>query len=102
MASEASCPNLDSLLRRIEPRPELFIGSRDIRALSHFLNGYIWAAKEEHPNFDDWIHTDFQSWLARKYNDIRTLNWCGLIRLHEPDGDSTDAFFRLLCEFRAK
>lgn len=92
-------PDLTEVIELLEFRPELYIGSRDIRDLLHFLNGFCFAAKQENPGFDDWLQGDFQKYLARKYRDTRTVNWCHLIRDHEPDGDSTDAFFRLAHEF---
>lgn len=92
-------PGLTEVVELLEPRPELYIGSRDIRDLFHFLNGFYFAAVQEDPDFDNWLQGDFQDYLEQKYGDNRTINWCHLIRDHEPDGDSTDAFFRLVHEF---
>lgn len=92
-------PDLTEVVELLEFRPELYIGSRDIRDLFHFLNGFCFAAEQEDPAFDDWLQRDFREYLARKYRDTRTVNCCHLIRDHEPDGDSTDAFFRLAHEF---
>ena len=95
----SAVPDLCGLLKLLEPQPALYTGSRDIRDLDQFLNGFCFAAMQEHPGFDDWLHGDFRLYLAKKYADTRTVNWCRLIRDHEPDGDSTDAFFRLVHEF---
>lgn len=95
----SALPDLIGLLKLLEPRPELYIGNRDITALDQFLGGFCFAAMQEHPGFDNWLHRDFRDHLAEKYADTRTVNWCHLIRDHEPDGHSTDAFFRMVHEF---
>lgn len=95
----SAVPDLMGLIKLLEPRPPLYIGSRDIRDLDQFIGGFRFAAMQEHPGFDDWLHRDFRDYLAEKYADTRTVNWCHLIRDHEPDGNSTDAFFRLIHEF---
>lgn len=92
----------EQLVDLLESNPALYIGSHGIAALDQFLGGYALAQLEENPMFDNWLQNEFTPWLAEKYHDTRTLNWCGLIRAHEPDGDSTDAFFRLVREFRAQ
>lgn len=86
---------LIDLLRQIERRPQLFLGTDDIFALRHFLSGYIMAEKEHDPAYHDWLFSGFPSYLSQLYQDDRDLDWAALIRLHEPDGDSVTAFFRL-------
>jgi len=88
------------LLRKIEMRPELYIGCRDIHRLRAFLSGYSMAGGERDPGYsDDWLWQDFRAWLAERYDDRRASDWATLIADHEPDGQSTDAFFRLLGEY---
>lgn len=86
---------LIDLLRQMERRPQLFLGTDDIFALRHFLSGYIMAEKEHDPAYHDWLFSGFPSYLSQLYQDDRDLDWATLIRLHEPDGDSVAAFFRL-------
>lgn len=85
------------LLRIIEKRPELYIGYRDIHRLRAYLSGYGHAACTH----DDWLWNGFRQWLADRYSDTRAFDWATLIAEHEPDGHSTDAFFRLLNEYLA-
>ena len=87
--------DLIDLLRQMERKPQLFLGSDDIFALRHFLSGYIMAEKEHDPAYHDWLFSGFPSYLSQLYWDERDLDWATLIRLHEPDGDSVAAFFRL-------
>ncbi len=87
------------LLQEIEKLPALYIGDHDIKKLRHFLSGYMTAVAEYCPEDIDWTWGDFNNYLAEKYADNRTFDWAGLIQCHEPDGDTTDAFFRLLHEF---
>lgn len=83
------------LIRSIEKCPAMYIGCKDIHRLRAFLSGYGMAASTQ----DDWLWNGFREWLAERYNDTRTFDWATLIDSHEPDGQSTDAFFRLLNEY---
>lgn len=96
---------MDALLKlilEVEKKPALYIGNKDLRRLDHFLSGYRFAKREEESSFGDWFEHDFREYLSKKYNDKRTFNVAGLIRANEEDGNSTDAFFRLLHEFLEK
>lgn len=44
---------LIDLLRQMERRPQLFLGTDDIFALRHFLSGYIMAEKERDGAYHD-------------------------------------------------
>lgn len=91
--------DFNTMLSEIEKRPELYVGNGGITALRHYLCGYI-CAKEEHiPDYSNNFFSEFNAHLARKYNDTRSVDWACLIQTHEPDGDSTQAFFRLYHEF---
>jgi len=91
--------NLLNLLVEIEKRPGLYIGNTDLTCLSHFLGGYCFAKTEDNSEFGKWLNNDFRVFLAERYNDNRTYNWARLIIENEVDGNSTDAFFRLLHEY---
>jgi hypothetical protein len=91
--------NLLKLLAEVENRPEVYIGCKNIRFLSHFLSGYCMARVEESPEYGNWLFGDFREFLAKKYQDNRSFDWASLIIEHEIDGNSTDAFFRLLHEY---
>ena len=94
---------------KIEERPGLWIGNTDTGYLFQFLSGYCLAKSEGEDGFKGhfvseygkWLFDDFRIYLATKYKDSRTFNWAGLIINNEPDGNSTDAFFRLLHEYLA-
>lgn len=87
------------LLLEVEKRPGLYIGNKELRRLDSFIFGYRFAKMEDDCEFGKWFESDFHTYLAEKYNDKRTLNVAGLIIENEEDGNSTDAFFRLLHEF---
>lgn len=91
--------NLLKLLFEIEKRPQLYIGNTDLTCLSHFLSGYCFAKAEDNNDCWKWLNGDFRAFLAEKYNDKRSYNWARLIIENEADGNSTDAFFRLLHEY---
>ncbi len=90
------------LIMKIRPRPAIYLGNKDIRLLNAFINGYTHAGYESGmllEGDDNWLYHGFRVYLAVKYNDRSARGWAGLIEHHEPDGSSTDAFFRLLDEF---
>lgn len=91
--------SFEQLLASIEADPILYIGSKDIKALRHFLCGWNHAAKSSAAT--QWW-SGFNEYLSRSYSDSSSRDWAGLIAAHEPDGDSTDAFFRLLHKFRSE
>ena len=91
---------LHELMMEIRPCPELYIGTRDIQRLRAFLSGYCHACSEQSAEFSEsWLWDNFRIYLAQKYSDNSSHDWAGLIQCHEPDGHSTDAFFRLLEEY---
>ncbi len=94
---------LRELLEEIEKCPALYIGCKDIHRLRAFLSGYDHACEQTVPGYEyGWLWEDFRLWLAERYADSRTSDWATLIAHHEPDGQSTDAFFRLLGEYFAE
>ena len=88
--------SLLELILKIEKRPELWIGSNKTNDLWLFLSGYSLAKEKESVC---WLKDDFMLYLIVKYNGSWSMNWSALIEEHESDGDSTDAFFRLLHEY---
>lgn len=92
---------LETLLEKIEHRPELYIGDRNIYNLRHFLSGYIVAMQETDAAYQDRLFGDFTAFLAQRYRDNRSFDWASLIAAHEPDGHTVDAFFRLLYTYYA-
>ncbi|WP_298017233.1 hypothetical protein [uncultured Dysosmobacter sp.] len=92
---------LDTLLRTIEARPELFVGNDGIRGLRHFLCGYIMSEKEHLPTYQDWLFSDFTVFLSEKYKDCRSLDWASLIEENEADCNLIERFFSLIHEFKS-
>ncbi len=87
---------LSQLLMKLERNPALFIGNTDLSSLAQFISGYCFAKSEENNQFNDWLFNGFREYLAHKYSDSEPLSWPGLIIKHEPDGNSTNSFFKLL------
>ena len=92
---------LDTLLSKMESRPQLWVGNDGIRGLRHFLCGYIMSQKEYFPAYQDWLFSDFTIFLAKKYKDNRGLDWASLIEKNEVDCNLTERFFSLIHEFRS-
>ena len=90
---------LTVLLRKIEARPQLYVGDAGIYGLRHFLCGYIMSEKEHCPAYHDWLFSDFTAFLAEKYQDNRDLDFASLIVANGTGGNPTDIFFQLIREF---
>ncbi|MCC3405758.1 MAG: hypothetical protein JGK17_09230 [Microcoleus sp. PH2017_10_PVI_O_A] len=97
--------NLFELLKKIEQKPGLYIGTASVTALRQFLVGYKFARQEmgimptEEEELD--FYQEFQPWLQVHFS-IQTANsWDTIILFKCADGKAAFAsFFRLLEQFR--
>ena len=93
------------LILKMEERPGMWIGNDNTDFLFQFLSGYCYAKLEGTDEsswvseLGKWLFVDFREYLAERYKDSRTIHWAGLISANEVNGNSTDAFFRLLHEY---
>lgn len=92
--------SIETLLEKIRPRPQLFIGEPDIDRLYLFLLGYDCALKQNGSEPHDLPFFGFNEYLAEKFQDSRTFGWNCMIKEHCPEENGVDAFFRLWDEYR--
>lgn len=94
--------DLSEMLFKIEIRPELFIGSRSLSDLRHFICGYCMAKQEHDPDYGLWLFEGFTAWLAARYADQRDFDLARLIEIHEENIDPMAAFYARLHEYLAQ
>ena len=90
--------SLITIFKFTKRRPELFIGKRSITLLYMYYSGFRRALYEnniEQRSYGKVI--EFTEWAAKRYNDINSHNWSGII-LEQADGDEAkglDMFYEL-------
>ncbi|NET37777.1 MAG: hypothetical protein F6K19_38185 [Cyanothece sp. SIO1E1] len=96
--------NIFGLLEKISQQPSLYLGSRSVTALHHFLVGYKFARQEmgilpTEMELD--FYQEFQPWLQR-YFYLQTANsWDKILLFKYVDEETAfSRFCQLLEEFR--
>jgi len=93
------------MLADIRQRPALYIGTKTLTGLYHFLGGYRFA-RIKHSITDDELSlpNDFQDWVAyRLHFKEATYDWHSLILSRTPNESiAFDRFFTLLDEHIAR
>jgi hypothetical protein len=99
---EKTCNEIvHDLLIEIQNKPGLYIGTKSITKLKHFLDGFLFAlyvssGKKEYPN----ILCGFQEWIEMRYDITSTHNWSNIINFYSnTESDAFDIFYKHLDEF---
>ena len=97
-----SGPKHGNILERIRERPPMFLGTRTITGLWHFLYGYNFARHELGAEPSYLLPEDFHDWTAyRLHFRESTSGWRNMIFSRVPDeGEALERFFELLDEHR--
>lgn len=94
MNEEGINSHLISLIDKIKPRPQLYIGKKSCSLLFAYIDGFMNGMKIYEPNLDIRLYGYFNFWLGKKYNDNRAFNWANLILEKEKDEEKAcDKFF---------
>lgn len=95
---------LSDLIKRIKPRPELYIGCRSINCLRVYLDGFSQAlslVKHETSLGEELV--EFQNWLASKYGITTSQSWNQILLFFSANEDSAlDLFFKMYAEFHER
>lgn len=94
--------NLYNLLKEINQKPGLYIGSPSVSNLYMFLCGYEFSRQEQELELtaEEKEFEQFQSWIQQRFNITTSASWAKIILLHSADERSGfDLFFKLLAEF---
>lgn len=89
---------LFDVLLRVAQNPNLYIGERDLLKLDGFLCGYAVCLSDHNcRDTDDSIMTDFQNFVAEKYQCKSALRWTNIILLNSKyKEEAFDHFVALL------
>lgn len=90
------------LVEKITQRPELYVGNDvTLEKIHLFISGYNVCGCEL--GLNDTSFDDFSEFVARKYNEKRTVSWFRIIRYNAvSDKDAFETFVRLLRMFKEK
>jgi hypothetical protein len=91
------------ILRKIETRPGMYLGTPSVEQLFMFLAGYKTARRElgiELTAQEEDFCSEFQPWLQQKYQVQTVTSWAQIILSHsENEAEAFQIFFKLLNEF---
>ncbi len=91
------------LLAKIHSRPELYLGTKSLMKLKHFLDGFMEAlcmCCETEEEVISLFPEGFQEWIAMKYDISSAHDWSSIITFYSiNDAEAFDTFFGLLYEF---
>jgi hypothetical protein len=94
------------ILRKVEARPGMYLGTPSVSQLFIFLAGYKTARRElaiDLTASEEDFCSEFQPWLQQKYQMKTVTSWAQMILSHSVD--ETEAFrmfFKLLNEFLSR
>lgn len=88
------------LLDGITARPELYVGSRDLRLIYAFVSGYLLAAAERGERQYEYMH-GFQEFIARRFSEERSLNWCDILIERCGEAAAAERFIGCWKEYRS-
>ncbi|MEG0415780.1 MAG: hypothetical protein RR565_06550 [Erysipelothrix sp.] len=92
---------LEELLEGIRKRPSMYLGTKSLKLLNAYLNGFLSGSglveNSEYQNF----RTQFQKYVLELYPTQKSLGWSSIIiKVSQGDEERAfDLFFRLLDDF---
>jgi hypothetical protein len=93
-----------NILEQIRSRPALFLGTRSLSALQHFVNGYSEARRELGLSSPNPLPPDIHDWVAyRLHFRESTSGYVNMVLKRIPDeAQALERFFELVDEHHAK
>jgi hypothetical protein len=94
--------NIKEVLKEIEKRPALYLGSPSILRLSSFLDGYYFACNNYGVTTqDEGVWQEFQDWISKKFNISDNQRWMQIILMASccDEYQALKEFFRLFEDF---
>ncbi|WP_346353353.1 hypothetical protein [Azotosporobacter soli] len=93
--------DLTNILYEIKEKPGMYIGYKSLTALADFLNGYLYAKREDGIKID--FLPGFNAWIAEKYSIKSSHDWSRIISFfHLSQEVAFDKFYEHLEEFLAE
>lgn len=91
------------LLAKIHSRPGVYLGTKSLIKLKHFMDGFfeaLYLCGDTDEKSVSPYPEGFQEWIAMKYDITSTHHWSSIITFHSVnDEEAFDTFFGLLHEF---
>lgn len=90
------------VLEKVEARCGLYLGSKSVTALFHFLHGFQAYQNMQNENFHDKQFHEFHNYLRKACDaGVMEATWEALIRVAGGDKEGYDLFFSLWHKFNA-
>ena len=94
--------NFYDLLKKIQKRPDLYLGRKSIFSLQAFLDGYYYARREiQIPlTAQESEFQEFLQWMRKKFDVETGQLWSSILLFHSTDeSKAIERFFTLFQEF---
>lgn len=89
-----------SLLQKIEEKPLIYLGEKNLRFLRAFIDGYLTCEQENGRNDSTQIFDDFIKYFNNIYGIRSYYDFCAIIRQNcTSDEDAFNMFFKLFADF---
>ncbi|MEM0994269.1 MAG: hypothetical protein AAF847_03245 [Bacteroidota bacterium] len=89
--------SIESIIKTMNARPGMFFPNYSIFCIKSFLDGYLFATKNES---DLASMYQFQVFITKRFEQISTLSWDKIIRLYcSSDYQAFHRFFELFEQF---
>src|SRR3954452_149177 len=91
------------LLRRIKPRPGMYVRDGSLSRLGDFLRGYHLALAQHKVPGEHSVLNGFQEFVAQRYFVTLSQSWVNIILFQTPDNrQALELFWKLLDEYLAQ
>lgn len=95
--------SLTIILKKIEEKPLLFLGKKDLRRLRFFITGYLACERDNNRNESFMFFESFKKYFDGIYGLRSYFDWSSILRQEEPSEEAAfDKFFELFNDFLAK
>ena len=83
-----------TLISKIKEHPTAFLGKRSLQLLRIYIDGYLYAMRQEEIDCGESVYYAFNEWLAKKYDVRESILWdCYLPNVCDDINEVFDLFF---------
>lgn len=85
------------MLETIKQKPGLYIGSKSLKKLKGFMDGYIYAMNQNGMECHVDQYWNFNEWISKRYNIRSTESWDSfLLKVEKNEERAFDLFYEQL------
>lgn len=92
--------SITNILKRIEEKPLLYLGEKDLRRLRSFITGYLICEADNNQNESMMFFESFKNYFNGIYGLRSYYDWCSVLRQEsDSEEEAFDKFFELFNSF---